>query len=339
MRTLFTALKLAAAGMVMTVGVAKADTVLTLSNWLPPSHPLVTEMIQPWTEQVKEATEGRVTVQILAKGLGPPKAHFDIARDGLADVTFSAHGYTPGRFLMTKVAEFPFTGPSAEALSVAYWNVYEKHFAKANEHDGTQLLGLFTHGPGHIHTLKNAVRSSADLKGVKMRVGGGVSNDVASAIGSVPLLKPARESFELLSNGVADGTYLPNESVTAFNVDGLLKHTTMVPGGLYNISFFLVMNQGRFDSLSEQDRAAIKKVSGEAFARMAGKAWDAADTEALEKMKAAGNEVIVADDAFMAEIRTLSAPIEDAWIAEAAAKGVDAKAALEELRSLTKAGH
>lgn len=336
-RVLVNAVKLAAAGLVMTVGVAKAETVLTLSNWLPPSHPLVKDMIVPWTEQVKEATGGRVTVQILAKGLGAPKAHFDIARDGLADVTFSAHGYTPGRFLMTKVAEFPFSGPSSEALSVAYWKVYEKHFAKLNEHEGTQLLGLFTHGPGHIHTRDKAVHKAADLNGLKMRVGGGVSSDVAEAIGSVALLKPARESYELLSNGVADGTYLPNESVTAFNVDGILKHTTMVPGGLYNISFFLVMNKGRFDALPAEDRAAIMKVSGEAFARLAGKAWDAADAAALEKMKANGNDIIVADPAFMDEIKTLSAPIEDAWVTEASTKGVDAKAALEDLRAMTKA--
>lgn len=339
MKTLFNALKLAAAGLAMTIGAAQADTVLTLSNWLPPSHPLVAEMIVPWTEQVKEATGGRVTVQILAKGLGAPKAHFDIARDGQADVTFSAHGYTPGRFLMSKVAEFPFSGPSAEALSVSYWKVYNKYFAALNEHEGTQLLGLFTHGPGHIHTRDKAVRSAADLKGLKMRVGGGVSSDVAEAIGSVALLKPARESYELLSNGVADGTYLPNESVTAFNVDGILKHTTMVPGGLYNISFFLVMNKGRFDALPAEDREAIMKVSGEAFARMAGKAWDAADAAALEKMKANGNSIAFASLDFLNEIRTLSAPIEEAWIAEAAAKGVDAKAALEELRSLTQTYH
>lgn len=339
MKTLFNAVKLAAAGVLLTATVAKAETVLTLSNWLPPSHPLVTDMIEPWAEQVKEATDGRVSVRILAKGLGNPGAHFDIARDGMADVTFSVHGYTPGRFLMTKVAEFPLIGNSAEEVSVAYWNVYQKYFADLNEHEGTQLLGLFTHGPGHIHTRNTPVRKAADLKGQKMRVGGGVSSDVASAIGSVPLLKPARETYELLSSGVADGTYLPNESVTAFNVDGLVKHTTMVPGGLYNISFFLVMNQESFDRLSAEDREAVMSVSGEAFARMAGKAWDAADAAALEKMKAAGNDIHVADQAFMQEIRTLSAPIEEEWVKEASAKGVDARAALEELRRLTKASN
>lgn len=339
MKTLFKAVKLALAGVVLSAGVAQAETMLTLSNWLPPSHPVVTDMIQPWAQQVEQATEGRVKINILAKGLGHPKVHFDIARDGAADVTFSVHGYTPGRFLLTQVSEFAFAGNSAEALSVAYWNVYQKHFAKAGEHDGTQLLSLFTHGPGHIATLNKAVEKAADLKGLKMRVGGGAVNDLATGLGSVPLLKPARESYELLSNGVADGTYLPLESITAFNVDGLLKHVTLVPGGMYNTSFFLVMNKARFDALSKQDQEAIMKVSGEAFARMAGKAWDAADAAALEKMKGQGNQIIEATPALIAEIEALSKPIEDAWITEASAKGVDAAAALAELRALTKAYH
>lgn len=339
MKSLMKTLKLAVAGLVLTAGAAQAETTLTLSNWLPPSHPVVTDMIQPWADQVKEATEGRVSINILAKGLGHPKAHFDIARDGLADVTFSVHGYTPGRFLLTQVAEFPFSGKSSEAVSVAYWNVYNTHFAKANEHEGTKLLGLFTHGPGHIFTTGAAVTSAADLKGLKMRVGGGAVNEIASGLGSVPLLKPARESYELLSNGVADGTYLPLESVPAFKVDGLLKHGTLVPGGLYNISFFLVMNEGRWNSLSKEDQDAIMSVSGEHFSRLAGKAWDAADAAALKKMQDQGNQIIPASDTLIGEIIEISTPLEDKWVEEAAAKGVDARAALDELRAQAKALH
>ena len=43
--------------------------------------------------------------------------------DGLADVAVSIHGYTPGRFVLTSIAEFPFLGDSAEANSVAYQRV------------------------------------------------------------------------------------------------------------------------------------------------------------------------------------------------------------------------
>lgn len=332
-----TVLKTVIAGIILSTsaGMVSAETKLTMSSWLPPTHPIVTEMMQPWAAQVKEVTEGRVSVKILAKGLGHPKIHYDIARDGLADITYSVHGYTPGRFVMTKVAEFPFSGDSAEAQSVAYWRVHEKFLSKANEHKDTQLLGLMTHGPGLIHNSKKTVTKVSDLEGMKLRVGGGVVNDVTSSLGAVPLLKPASKSYELLSHGVADGTLLPSESVMSFKIQDLVKHTTVVPGGLYNVSFFLVMNKERFSDLSEQDQKAIMSVSGEAFAVMAGKAWDKADSDAREAALANGNEIVVANDAFIADIKKRTEHLEGEWIKAANERGVDGAAALTELREIT----
>ncbi|MEZ5537157.1 MAG: TRAP transporter substrate-binding protein [Thiolinea sp.] len=311
-------------------------TTLTFSAWVPPAHPIVANMITPWIEDVKQATEGRVEIKLLAKALGAPPAHYDLARDGTADMTFGVHGYTPGRFALTKIVEFPFTGDSAEAISVAYWKVHEKYLAKADEHSGVKLLGVFSHGPGEIHNSKRDVKSVADLADMKIRVGGGVVNDVADALGVTALLQPASKNYELLSNGVADGTFLPMESIPSFKLAELVKHTTMIPGGLYNTSFFLVANKERFEALSAEDQAAIEKVSGEAFAKLAGKAWDEADAGGLKAVQDAGNTLTTADEAFIKELQEKTAHIEGEWLKVAEEKGVDGAAALAELRQLVK---
>lgn len=309
---------------------------LTLSSWLPPTHPVVTEMIQPWAESIEKATDGRVKIKVLAKALGHPKVHYDIARDGLADISYSVHGYTPGRFNLTKIAELPFTGDSAEAISVAYWKIYDKYLTKANEHKGTQLLGLFTHGPGHIHNSKKDVKSLDDLKGMKVRIGGGVVNDVAKALGTVPLLKPASASYEILSRGVADGIFLPMESILAFKIQDIVKHTTKIPGGLYNTSFFLVMNPDSFKRLSEADQKAVMAASGETFAKLSGKVWDAYDAKATDALTANGNAVIEADEALLTDIKAKTSDLESAWIKSADEKGIDGNQVLEEFRQLIK---
>ena len=322
-----------AIGLSSTMAMAEG-TKLTMSSWLPAGHPIVANMIMPWIENVKEATEGRVEIKMLAKGLGHPKVHYDLARDGTADVTYGVHGYTPGRFLATKLVELPFMGDSAEAISVAYWKVHLSHLAKANEHKDVKLLGVFSHGPGAIHNSKKDIKSAADIKSMKIRVGGGVVSEVAKALETTPLLKPASKNYELLSHGVADGTFLPTESLPSFKITDLVKHTTQIPGGLYNTSFFLVMNQDRFSALSEADQAAIDKVSGEAFAKLAGKAWDVADKAGIDAIKANGNSLTMADDAFVADIKARTAHIEKEWVKEASEKGVDGEAALVELRKL-----
>lgn len=323
-----------ASGLMMSAAsaVSAAETLL-MSSWLPPKHPIVADMIKPWIKAVEEESNGNLKIRILPKALGAPPAHFDLAKDGVADITYGVHGYQPGRFKLTAGAELPFLGDSAEATSVAYWRVHEKHFAAANEHEGTVLLGLMTHGPGVIHNNVRPINSVADMAGLKMRIGGGVVADVSKALGFTPIMASATKNYEMLSSGVADGTLLPFESIKSFKLSKLVNQATTLPGGLYNTSFFLVMNPAKFEGLSEDNQAAIMRASGENFARIAGQGWDAADKVGQAAAEAAGTKVIKASAALIQEVRETTKHVEKNWIATANELGVDGAAALYDLRS------
>lgn len=310
---------------------------LNFSSWLPPGHPIVADMMIPWMENVKKATDGRVDIKLLAKGLGHPKSYFDIVKNGMADVGYTCNAYSSGRFTMSEGVELPFPGNSAEATSVAYWRTYQKYFAKADEYRGLKLIGLMTHGPGHIHNSKLVAQSMADLKGMKFRVPGGIAARVAKSLGIVGIQKPASKAYELLSRGVADGVVLPLESIKSFKITRVVPYTTLVPDGLYNVSFYLVMNKKTFNSFSTKDQKAVMNVSGEAFAKLAGKAWDAADKVGLAAMKENGNKIETATPEFVAEIKKATQHLEADWIKRANAKGVDGAAALKFFRSTVKA--
>lgn len=312
---------------------AQAETTLRVSNWLPPSHPIVRDILTPWGQQVEQATQGRVKVEIMAAPIGKPPAQFDLIKSGAADVGYGVHGYTPGRFKLTPVAELPFLSDTAEALSVAYWKLHESTLAKANEHDGVHLLTVFTHGPGMIYTSKRAVTAIADTAGLKMRIGGGVVAEIAKRLGMVGVQAPSPQVYEILSNGVADGILFPAESVPFFKIDSVIRHGTAVPGGLYNTSFFVVMNQATWDGLSAEDRKAIDGASGEAMARLAGKAWDAADAAGLKAMKDKGVAFVTADKAFADALGATLAGVEDGFLAAAKDAGIDGEAAIGTLKA------
>ncbi|MBC8438866.1 MAG: TRAP transporter substrate-binding protein [Deltaproteobacteria bacterium] len=305
---------------------------LNFSSWLPPGHPIVADMMLPWMENVKKATGGRVDITLLAKGLGHPKSYFDIVKNGMADAGYTCNAYSPGRFTLSEGVELPFLGNSAEANSVAYWRTYKKYFEKGDEYKGVQLLGVMTHGPGQIHNSKKVAQSIADLKGMKFRVPGGIAAQVAASLGIVGIQKPASQAYELLSRGVADGVVLPLESIKSFKITKVVPYTTLVPDGLYNVSFYLVMNQDTFNSFSPADQKAVMAVSGEAFAKLAGRAWDAADRVGLADMKANGNSVETASKAFIAEIKEATKHLEEDWVKKANEKGVDGAAALKFFR-------
>ena len=64
-------------------------------------------------------------------------------------------------------------------------------------------------------------------------------------------------------------------------------------------------------------------VSGEALARLAGKAWDATDRAALEVMKKANIQIQEASPELIKGVQERSKEIIEKWKKDATAKGVD----------------
>ena len=293
---------LAAAAVLALAPVAHAQVVLTTSTWVPGTH-ILTQTQNKWCDEVAKATSNRVRCNLLPKPVVAPVQTFDAVRDGLADLSFSVHGYTPGRYPLTGFVELPFGGDSAEAKSVAYQRIFEKHLAKYNEHKGMKVLAVFQHGPGGIYNSKRPVNSLADLQGLKFRVGGGMVNEIGKAMGANVTLRPAPESYELLASGVMDGVFFPPESIEAFRLEKLVRHRTSFPGGLYSTSFAFVMNEATWNKIPKADQQIIEKLSGEYAARMFGRGWDTVDRRGYAVMQANGVTVTQASKQFIDEVR------------------------------------
>lgn len=300
---------------------AVAQTVFTVSSWLPPSHTL-SETQKDWCTQLEQKTAGKARCNILPRGVAAAPATFDAVRNGLADLSYTVHGYTPGRFVTTQMAEFPFLGDTAEPVSVAFQRVYARTPAMAEEHKGVKVLAVFTHGPGIVFNTKRPITKVDDLAGLKWRVGGGIVNEISKALGMNVTLKPAPDSYELLAGGVMDGTLFPAESTESFKIDKIIRHATTFPGGLYNTSFVFMMNQAKYDKLTPEEKKAVDAISGETAARIFGRGWDKVDTRALALMQANGVVVTKADAKFVADVKAKTAPLEQAWIKSAEAKGM-----------------
>jgi len=323
-------------GLIATARSTPAQTTLTMSSWVSPQHHLTANVLQVWANDVEKATGGRVKFTMLPKHPSAPPGTFDAVRDGLVDLSFVTASYTPARHILPLMPELPGGGDTALVNSVAYSRIHWKYFQKVGEYRGVKLLGVFTHGPGQMFT-KKPVTGIGDMRGLKIRTGGGVAEQVAKALGASAFVKPAPESYELLSAGVADGVFFPLESIISFKLDTVLEQATLFPGGMYSSAFGFFMNEEKWSKLPKQDQEAIEKLSGEYIARLAGASWDEADRKGMEALKKSGVKIVHANPAFVAEVRKRSAPIVDEWIKQASAKGVDAARILAEFHDeLTK---
>jgi len=314
---------------------AFADTELVLSSWLPPRHPIVVNAIKPWAKEVEEVTQGRVTVRVLGRALGSPPAHFDMAKDGIADITYGLHSFSQDdRFDASQVGQFSFISDDAVTASQAFWTVYTEDLGARDDHEGTHLLSLFVHGPGLLHNNVRRIETPEDFSGLKMRVPGGYIAEFVEDLGATPLFMSSTEVYEKLSRGVIDGAAFTYEALTAFNLTGDIKYSMTVPGGIYNTSWFLVMNEKKWDGIGAEDQAAIDAISGVAFAERVGAAWDAADAAAVVEIEEAGIEVYAAPDAVLDAARTSATALEATW-AESLGSEFDGRAALARLREIS----
>ena len=317
---------------------AAQTTELRFNWWVPGAHLMRTQIAEPWIRSVAEATQGRVKISLTATSLAPPPRQFDMIMDGIADIAVAAHSYNPDRFILPQGAELPLVSISGTATSMALWQAHERYFAVKDEYRGVKLLGLFAHGPTGIWTRGAPIRRMDELKGLKIRSGGGTSDEVVKLLGAVVVSSPAPTTYEILSRGVADATIFDPNAIPAFKLETIVKSYLEVPGGLYSGSFYYIMNSAKWTALSKADQDAIMKVSGEALARLGGGAWDAADKAALEQFDKLGLSRTRADGDLMNAIRATLKPIEDKYVADVKDKrGLDGAEIMKFLRDAASA--
>lgn len=311
---------------------ASAETTLTVSSWAPPTHAVNAVIWPTWGKLVEKNSNGRIKVKI-EYGLAPPPAQFDIVRDGAAEATWIFHGYNPGRYVATQLVELPGLNEDAESITLAYQTIYEKYLAKADEHKGVKVLTVMSHGPGVLHTRKS-IGSLDEVGGLKIRLGGGVSGAVGKELGMVGVRVPAPKVYETVSSGVADGVMMPMETKKSFRLMEIAPHSVSMPGGFYYGSFAMILNKDFYDGLSAADKKAVDDASGMTLAKIAGKAWADIDKIGADAATKAGNTLATASKADQAKFAKIAQKIEADVVAAISKKGIDAKAALAELRKL-----
>jgi TRAP-type C4-dicarboxylate transport system substrate-binding protein len=69
---------------------------LKFSSWVSTVHGHHTGVMVPWAKMVEEKSKGRIKITIYpGSTLGKPADHYDMVKDGIADLGFTTPGYTP----------------------------------------------------------------------------------------------------------------------------------------------------------------------------------------------------------------------------------------------------
>ena len=264
---------------------------LKFANFTPPFHTVNASVIEKLNADLSAATGGELTVRgyhggELGKG---PVEQYVRAVQGVADITWGLPGYTSSQFRQTMIAELPGAIPDDMPGYQALWAAYADHLA--GEFPGTKPLALWTSEANVMIMKDKVVRSPADLKGLKIRVAGATAAQVAEALGATPVQMPISQVYNALQTGLIDGVFTGHSTLSDFKLDEVADAIT-VGAPLGRLTFYAVMNEAKYNGLSDSMKAAIDAASGAPLSKSAEDAWLVTANAALAAARADSNNTV-----------------------------------------------
>jgi TRAP-type C4-dicarboxylate transport system substrate-binding protein len=305
---------------------------LKISLWVPPAHPLV-PATQAWGADIEKASGGTIKVTVFpSEQLGKAADHYDMARDGIADITYVNPGYQGGRFPIAAAGQLPFTFSDGKKGTLALNEWYHRY--APTEMKDTKLCFAFIHDPGALHGKKKILVPD-DLKGVKVRPAQSTIGEMVRMFGGANIQASAPESRDALERGTADAITFPWGSVFLFGIDKVVKYHMDVP--LYTTVFTYNINLAKYNSMSDAQKKVIDDHCTPEWASKVTDPWTEFEANGRVKMKALeGHEVYPLTADQLAEWKKAVKPLHDSWAAAVTKAGGDAAAIDADLQATLK---
>ncbi len=283
---------------------------LKLAHWVPPSHPLQ-KALEEWGASVEKASNGTIKYKVYpAQQLGKAFDHYDMARDGIADLTYINPGYQPGRFPIIAVGELPFLMSDAKGGSQALDAWYRK-YAASEMKDVKFCLG-FVHDPGSFHSKAKKIMVPGDIRGMKIRPAHATMAAFVTLLGGTNVQSSAPEVRDILEKGVAEAVTFPWGSVPLFGIDKVTKYHMEVP--LYATTFAFVFNKAKYNEMSAAQKKVIDDHCTNEWSLKVAAPWAEFEYAGHLKLKAdPAHEVYGLSNEQVAEWRKAAGPLEKAW--------------------------
>ena len=333
MQTRSLAMISAAALLAATVGAASAQDKtfeLKIAHWVPPSHPLQ-KSLEEWGASVEKDSGGTIKYKIYpSQQLGKAFDHYDMARDGIADMTYVNPGYQPGRFPIIGAGELPFLFSNAKGGSQAIDAWYRKYADR--EMKDVKFCFAFLHDPGTFHATKKKIMVPEDIKGMKIRPAHATMAALVTSLGGTNVQAAAPEVRDALEKGVAEAVTFPWGSVPLFGIDKVTKYHMNVP--LYVTTFVMAFNKDKYNQMSAAQKKVIDNHCNNEWALKIAAPWADFEHAGIAKIKAeAGHEVYDISAAQLTEWKKAAEPLEKTWANNVRKAGGNPDTIMKELKA------
>jgi TRAP-type mannitol/chloroaromatic compound transport system substrate-binding protein len=284
---------------VLATGIAPAVHAQAAVRWrlassFPKSLDTIFGSAEMMSKTVRELSGGKFEISVHAGGeLMPPFGVVDGIQNGTVEMAQTAPYYFTGKdsiFAFGCAVPFGLTARQMDAwmehgngrkLMDAFYAKYNiKSFSAGNT--GTQMGGWY----------RKEIKSVADLKGLKMRLGGGLFGEAMAKLGVVAQNMPAGEVYQALEKGTLDATEFVgpyDDEKLGFNkVAPYYAYPGWWEGGA-ELEFFV--NTKAYQALSAENKAILEAAAAVAARDMTSK-YDALNPVALKRLVASKTKLM-----------------------------------------------
>lgn len=260
----------------------------------PTDYPTV-EAVRAMGAALKEQSKGKLGVKVFPSGaLGSERDTIEQLKIGGLDMMRINAAPLNNIVPETIAISMPFVFRSTQHMRQVLDGPIGDEILAAMEAQGMVGLAFYDSGARSVYTVKQPVKSLADMKGLKIRV---QQSDLfvamIEALGANATPMPYGEVYTGLKTGLVDGaennwpSYESSRHFEAAKYYNVTEHS-MVPE-------VLVFSKKVFDGLSKEDQALVRKTAKESVAVMR-KLWDEREAKSRKTAEAGGAQVIPVAD-------------------------------------------
>ena len=220
-----------------------------------------------WAAKVKEKTQGRINIKLypgVSLIQGDQTREFSALRQGVIDMAVGSTINWSPQVKQLNLFSLPFLFPDYAAVDAVTQGEVGKSLFATLEKAGVVPLAWGENGYREISNSKHAIKTPADLKGLKIRVvGSPLFLDTFTALGANPTQMSWADAQPAMASGAVDGQENPISVYQAAKLHTVAqKHITM--WGYMNDPLVFVVNKDIWNSWTPADREAVKQAAIEA---------------------------------------------------------------------------
>ncbi|MFA5520850.1 MAG: DctP family TRAP transporter solute-binding subunit [Castellaniella sp.] len=272
-----------------------------------------------WSDLVRERTDGRINIKIYpgtSLVQGDQTREFPAIRQGLIDMAIGSTINWSPQIKELNLFSLPFLMPDYAAIDALIHGEVGRLLFERIEKAGVVPLAWGENGYRQLSNSRHAVRTPADLKGLKLRVvGSPLYIDTFTALGANPTQMSWADAQPALATGAVDGQENPLSIYAGSKLyDVAQKHLT-----LWNYvadPLVFVVNREVWQSWSEEDRAIVRKAAEEAALQeieIARKGVTPEDTSLLDEIATHDVTVTTLSDEEHQAFVQATRPVFDKW--------------------------